>query len=99
MPLFEIHIPILDDIKEKGLAPTLKDTTDDVVERITSGLRIADIRSVLRDDPRERPDPRLKPHSEGFWLHMRHTITIWLTAFTLHSVWDGYQHFSLVLKL
>jgi quinol-cytochrome oxidoreductase complex cytochrome b subunit len=73
MPLFEIHIPILDDIKEKGLVPTLKDTTDDVVERITSGLRIADIRSVLRDDPRERPDPRLKPHSEGFWLHMRPT--------------------------
>lgn len=73
MPLFEVHIPILDDIKEKGLVPTLKDTTDDVVERITSGLRIADVRSVLRDDPRERPDPRLKPHSEGFWLHMRPT--------------------------
>jgi len=73
MPLFELHIPILNDIKEKGLVPTIKDTTDDVVERITTGLRIADIRSVLRDDPPGRPNPRLKPHSEGFWLHMRPT--------------------------
>jgi quinol-cytochrome oxidoreductase complex cytochrome b subunit len=73
MALFEIHIPILDDIKEKGLVPAIKDTTDDVVERITSGLRPADIRKLLRDDPRDRPDPRLKPHSEGFWLHMRPT--------------------------
>jgi quinol-cytochrome oxidoreductase complex cytochrome b subunit len=73
MAFFEVHIPILDDIKEKGLVPTIKDTTDEVVERITSGLRPSDIRSVLRDDPRERPDPRLKPHTEGFWLHMRPT--------------------------
>ena len=51
MPLFELHIPILNDIKEKGLVPTIKATSDDVVERITAGLRIADIRSVLRDDP------------------------------------------------
>jgi ubiquinol-cytochrome c reductase cytochrome b subunit len=73
MALFEVHIPILNDIKEKGLVPTIKDTTDDVVERVTSGLRIADIRSTLRDDPPGRPNPRLKPHSEGFWLHMRPT--------------------------
>jgi len=40
MPLFELHIPILNDIKEKGLVPTIKDTTDDVVERITSGQQL-----------------------------------------------------------
>jgi ubiquinol-cytochrome c reductase cytochrome b subunit len=82
MSLFRIHIPILDDLKEKGLRETLRDTTNDTVERLTAGLDIADVRSVLRDDPIERPNPRVKPHSEGFWLHMRPTY--------YHNLVDGF---------
>jgi quinol-cytochrome oxidoreductase complex cytochrome b subunit len=81
MALFEVHIPILDEIKEKGLKPALQDQFDSVVERVTSGLRPEDIRGVLRDDPPGRPNPRLKPHAEGFWLHMRPTY--------YHNLMDG----------
>ncbi len=73
MAIFRPHIPILDEIKAKGLKPALRDAADDVVTRITAGMNIADVRSLLRDDPPGRPNPRLKPHSEGFWLHMRPT--------------------------
>lgn len=73
MPIFRIHLPILDDIKKKGVKTTLRDTADDAVTRVTTGLSIDDMRSLLRDDPPGRPNPRLKPHSEGFWLHMKPT--------------------------
>ncbi len=73
MAIFRPHIPILNDIKDKGLRTTIRDTTNDVVTRVTSGLSPSDIRSVLRDDPPGRPNPRLKPHGEGFWLHMKPT--------------------------
>ena len=36
---------------------------------------------MLRDDPPGRPNPRLKPHSEGFWLHMKPTY--------YHNLVDG----------
>ncbi|NIM92731.1 MAG: hypothetical protein GTO18_03315 [Anaerolineales bacterium] len=81
MPLFEFHIPILDDVKSKGLKATVKDTYDDTVTRITSGLSPSEVRGVLRDDPPGRPNPRLKPHSEGFWLHMKPTY--------YHNLVDG----------
>ncbi len=81
MPLFRLHLPILDEIKQKGLKPALADKTEDVVTRITAGLGIREIRSLLRDDPPGRPNPRLKPHSEGFWLHMKPTY--------YHSLVDG----------
>lgn len=73
MDLFQLHIPLLDDVKAKGLKVTLRDTADDVVTRLTAGLGISDVRSLLRDDPPGRPNPRLKPHSESFWLHMKPT--------------------------
>jgi quinol-cytochrome oxidoreductase complex cytochrome b subunit len=73
MPLFRLHIPLLDDIKAKGLKTALRDTTDETFTRITAGLNIGDFRSMLRDDPPGRPNPRLKPHSESFWLHIRPT--------------------------
>jgi quinol-cytochrome oxidoreductase complex cytochrome b subunit len=71
MPLFQLHIPILDEIKKKGLKQGLQDKADEVVERVTAGLNIEDFRGMLRDDPPGRPNPRLTPHAEGFWLHMR----------------------------
>ena len=68
-----LSLPFLDDIEEKGVVKASTDLADDVVTRVTSGLNIGDIRGVLRGDPAVRPNPRLKPHAEGFWLHMKPT--------------------------
>ncbi|MBI3762745.1 MAG: cytochrome bc complex cytochrome b subunit [Chloroflexi bacterium] len=73
MAVFKLHVPILDDIKAKGLKPALIAKADDVVNRITVGLGVNDIRSVLRGDPPPRPNIRTKPHADGFWFHMRPT--------------------------
>ncbi len=73
MTLFQIHIPILDDIKANGLMPTVIAKTDEAVTRLTAGLNVGEIRSVLRGDPPKRPNPRTKPHADGFWMHMRPT--------------------------
>jgi len=73
MAVFKFHVPILDDIKSKGLIPALLYKTNEAVERITAGLDIEDIRSVLRGDPAPRPNPRVRPHADGFWFHMRPT--------------------------
>ncbi len=62
----------LDDVKEKGLRKAVYEGVDEVVERITAGMNIQDIREALRGDaPTRRPNPRLQPHADGFWLHMR----------------------------
>jgi|Deesub1362A_J573_1020465.scaffolds.fasta_scaffold01113_9 quinol-cytochrome oxidoreductase complex cytochrome b subunit len=81
MSIFRVHIPFLDEVKAHGVRKALLLKADDVVTRITAGLSIADVRAVLRDDPPGRPNPRLKPHSEGFWLHMRPTY--------YHNLVDG----------
>jgi len=73
MAIFKLHLPIVDDIKQKGLKPALLAKVDDAVRRFTAGLGIGDIRGVLRGDPAPRPNPRVKPHSDGFWFHMRPT--------------------------
>lgn len=63
---------ILDEIKEKGIRKAAYETLDRTVERITAGMNIQDIREALRGDkPSRRPNPRLTPHADGFWLHMR----------------------------
>ncbi|MCU0481199.1 MAG: cytochrome bc complex cytochrome b subunit [Anaerolineae bacterium] len=62
----------LDDIKEKGFKRAVFEGVDDVVKSITAGMNIQDIREALRGEaPSRRPNPRLQPHSDGFWLHMR----------------------------
>ncbi|MDE0608974.1 MAG: cytochrome bc complex cytochrome b subunit [Anaerolineaceae bacterium] len=62
----------LDDVKEKGLRKAVFEGADEVVERLTAGLNIQDVRDALRgQDPSRRPNPRLQPHADGFWLHMR----------------------------
>jgi quinol-cytochrome oxidoreductase complex cytochrome b subunit len=62
----------LDDVKEKGLKRAVFELVDESVERFTAGLNIQDIREVLRGEPASRkPNPRLTPHADGFWLHMR----------------------------
>ena len=73
MALFKLHIPVLDDIKSQGLKSALIAKTDEVVERLTAGLNVGEIRAVLRGDPPKRPNPRVKPHADGFWMHIRPT--------------------------
>ena len=73
MAVWKFHSPFLDDVKQKGLVPALLFKTNEAVERLTAGLDIEDIRSVLRGDAAPRPNPRVKPHADGFWFHMRPT--------------------------
>lgn len=90
---------IFEEIQEMGLKQALIAKTDDVVERITAGLNVNDIRGMLRGDEPRRPNPRLRPHADGFWLHIRpsfyHTEVThiyptlrmgWLSTFML--VWE-----------
>lgn len=73
MAVFKFHSPFLDDVRKRGLGPALLFKVNETVERVTAGMDIEDIRSMLRGDPAPKPNPRLKPHAEGFWLHMRPT--------------------------
>jgi ubiquinol-cytochrome c reductase cytochrome b subunit len=62
----------LDDIKEKGFKKALLEGVDEVVERFNAGMNIQDVREALRGEPASRkPNPRLQPHADGFWMHMR----------------------------
>lgn len=62
----------LDDIKEKGVRKAVLELVDEAVERFTAGLNIQDIREALRGEPpSRRPNPRLTPHADAFWMHMR----------------------------
>ncbi|MEP7284603.1 MAG: cytochrome bc complex cytochrome b subunit [Chloroflexota bacterium] len=62
----------LDDIKEKGVRKAVFELVDETVERITAGLNIQDIREALRGEAASRrPNPRLTPHADAFWYHIR----------------------------
>ena len=62
----------LDDVKEKGLKRAVFEGINEVAERATAGMNVQDLREALRGEPASRkPNPRLQPHADGFWLHMR----------------------------
>jgi len=62
----------LDDVKEKGFKKAVFEGIDDSVERLTAGLNVQDLREAFRGEAASRrPNPRLTPHADGFWLHMR----------------------------
>ncbi|TVR19850.1 MAG: cytochrome bc complex cytochrome b subunit [Anaerolineaceae bacterium] len=64
--------PFLEDIRRKGLKRATFEGVDNVVERVTAGMNVQDIREALRGEaPSRRPNPRLQPHADSFWLHMR----------------------------
>ncbi|PIE81806.1 MAG: hypothetical protein CSA11_02750 [Chloroflexi bacterium] len=63
--------PFIDQVSEMGLVKAVIAKSDEVVERITAGMNTNDIRSALRGDTPRRPNPRLRPHADGFWLHIR----------------------------
>jgi quinol-cytochrome oxidoreductase complex cytochrome b subunit len=65
---------LVDQVKQTGLKGTVAQRLDDAFTRFTSGLTWDDVRGVLRGDPPPRPNPRVKPHTEGFWFHIRPTF-------------------------
>jgi ubiquinol-cytochrome c reductase cytochrome b subunit len=58
-------------VREMGIKQATIAKTDEVVERITTGMNIDDIRGALRGDEPRRPNPRLRPHADSFWFHIR----------------------------
>jgi len=64
---------ILKDFRENPKRFIFK-TLDDTIVRITAGLNLNDLRSVARGDAPAKPNPRVKPHTEGFILHIRPTF-------------------------
>ncbi len=66
------EFPLIKRIREVGLPKAMVEAADDVVTRVTVGLNVAELRAMLRGDPPiARPNPRLKPHADSFWMHMR----------------------------
>jgi len=61
----------IDQVKEMGVKQAVIAKSDEAVERLTAGMNIGDIRAALRGDEPRRPNPRLRPHADGFWLHIR----------------------------
>ncbi len=58
-------------VSELGIKQATITKADEIVERVTAGMNIADIRSALRGDEPRRPNPRLRPHADSFWFHIR----------------------------
>ena len=61
----------VDQVREMGLKQAVVVKADEVVERLTAGMNIGDVRAALRGDEPRRPNPRLRPHADGFWFHIR----------------------------
>ncbi len=61
----------IEQVQEMGLKQAAIAKLDESVERLTAGMNINDIRAALRGDEPRRPNPRLRPHADGFWLHIR----------------------------
>ncbi len=56
--------------KDMGLRKTVLLKVDESFTRLTAGLSINDVRSILRGDPAGKPNPRVKPHTEGAIFHI-----------------------------
>jgi quinol-cytochrome oxidoreductase complex cytochrome b subunit len=61
----------LEQVQEMGLKQAVVAKADESVERLTAGMNITDVRAALRGDEPRRPNPRLRPHADGFWFHIR----------------------------
>jgi ubiquinol-cytochrome c reductase cytochrome b subunit len=61
------------EVEKKGFFNTLLGLADDTFTRITAGISAAEVRRMLRGEAPGRPNPRLKPHSESFLLHIKPT--------------------------
>jgi ubiquinol-cytochrome c reductase cytochrome b subunit len=61
------------EVRNKGILNTILGLTDDTFTRITAGISAGEVRRMLRGEAPGRPNPRLKPHSETFLLHIKPT--------------------------
>lgn len=61
------------EVQKKGLLSSALGVADDVFTRVTAGISAGEFRRMLRGEPPGRPNPRLKPHSEAFLLHIKPT--------------------------
>jgi quinol-cytochrome oxidoreductase complex cytochrome b subunit len=61
-------------LRTVGLKKTVAQRFDDAFTRWNTGLTWNDVRGVLRGDPPAKPNPRVKPHTESFWYHIRPTF-------------------------
>ncbi len=61
------------DVEKKGFFKSVATAADDVFTRVTAGIDAGEFRRMLRGEPPGRPNPRLKPHSESFLLHIKPT--------------------------
>ncbi|MEZ4635177.1 MAG: cytochrome b N-terminal domain-containing protein [Caldilineaceae bacterium] len=79
---------VMQDIREKGVIGASAAALEDVFTRVTAGISPGEFRKMLRGEPAGRPNPRLKPHSEAFLLHIKPTyyhesVTKWNHTFRL----------------
>lgn len=58
-------------VREMGVKQATIAKADEIVERMTAGMNTNDIRAALKGDEPRRPNPRLRPHADGFWFHIR----------------------------
>ncbi len=58
-------------VSEMGIKHATIAKVDEAVERLTAGMNISDVRAALRGDEPRRPNPRLRPHADSFWFHIR----------------------------
>ncbi len=61
------------EVEKKGFLRSVADVAEDTFTRITAGISPGEFRRMLRGEPPGRPNPRLKPHSETFLLHIKPT--------------------------
>jgi quinol-cytochrome oxidoreductase complex cytochrome b subunit len=62
------------EVQKKSLLTSALELADDTFTRITAGINAAEFRKMLRGEPPGKPNPRLKPHSEAFLLHIKPTF-------------------------
>lgn len=61
------------EIEKKSFVQTVANLAEDTFTRITAGISPQEFRRMLRGEPPGRPNPRLKPHSDTFLLHIKPT--------------------------
>jgi ubiquinol-cytochrome c reductase cytochrome b subunit len=95
---------VMQDIREKGVIGATAAALEDVFTRVTAGISPGEFRKMLRGEPAGRPNPRLKPHSEAFLLHIKPTyyhesVTKWNHTFRLGLLSTYLFFFELITGL
>ena len=57
--------------EKKSIVNVVADFADDTFTRVTAGIGPGEFRRMLRGEPPGRPNPRLRPHSDAFLLHIK----------------------------